>query len=247
MTSELLYLLLFATVILSGCSVLFFQLGNKALKLILSFSGAYLLAITVLHLLPELYAPSDLQGFKNLEGLGARIGIFILAGFLLQIFIEYFSEGIEHGHIHVHKHEEMIFPVTILIALSVHSFIEGMPLAGVINDTKRSLATGIFFHNVPIAIALMSMLIQSGQKKFNAIIWLVVFALMTPIGALTGNLLEGSFGLITLYSNYLMAVVVGIFLHVSTTILFESSEQHRFHLIKLATILAGMALAFISI
>ena len=236
MTSELLYLLLFATVILSGCSVLFVQLGNKALKLILSFSGAYLLAITVLHLIPEIYSNAT-----------TKTGIFILAGFLLQIFIEYFSEGIEHGHVHVHKHEEMVFPVTIMIALSVHSFIEGMPLAGVINDTKKSLATGIFFHNVPIAIALMSMLIQSGQKKTNAIVWLVVFALMTPIGALTGNLLEGSFGLITSYSNYLMAVVVGIFLHVSTTILFESSEQHRFHLIKLATILAGMALAFISI
>jgi len=236
MTSELLYILLFATVILSGCSVLFFKLGNKALKLILSFSGAYLLAITVLHLIPEIYSNAT-----------TKTGIFILAGFLLQIFIEYFSEGIEHGHIHVHKHEEIIFPATIMIALSVHSFIEGMPLAGVINETKKSLATGIFFHNIPIAIALMSMLIQSGQKKGNAILWLVVFALMTPIGALTGNLLEGSFGLITHYSNYLMAVVVGIFLHVSTTILFENSEQHRFHLIKLATILAGMALAFISI
>ena len=242
MTSEILYILLFVTVILSGCSVLFIQLGNKALKLILSFSGAYLLSITVLHLLPELYTspPTPLPWERG-------VGLFILAGFLLQIFIEYFSEGIEHGHIHVHKHEEMVFPVTIMIALSVHSFIEGMPLSGVINETKKSLATGIFFHNVPIAIALMSMLIQSGQKKANAILWLVVFALMTPIGALTGNLLEGGFGLITHYSNYLMAVVVGIFLHVSTTILFESSEQHRFHLIKLATILAGMGLAFISI
>ncbi|MBI4947692.1 MAG: ZIP family metal transporter [Bacteroidetes bacterium] len=242
MTSELLCLLLFATVILSGCSVLFFKLSSKTLKLILSFSGAYLLGITVLHLLPELYTspPTPLPW-------GRGVGIFILAGFLLQIFIEYFSEGIEHGHIHVHKYEENIFPITVMIALSVHSFLEGMPLAGTINGTKRSLATGIIFHNIPIAIALMSMLIQSGQKKARAIIWLVVFALMTPIGALTGNLLEGSFGLITYYSNYLMAVVVGIFLHVSTTILFESSEQHRFHLIKLATILAGMGLAFVSI
>lgn len=236
MTSELLYILLFSTVIISGCSVLFFKFGNKTLKLILSFSGAYLLAITVLHLIPEIYSNAT-----------TKTGIFILAGFLLQIFIEYFSEGIEHGHIHIHKHAEITFPVAIMIALSVHSFIEGMPLSGVINETKKSLATGIFFHNIPIAIALMSMLLQSGQKKANAILWLVVFALMTPIGALTGNLLEGSFGLITNYSSYLMAVVVGIFLHVSTTILFESSEQHRFHLIKLATILAGMALAFISI
>lgn len=243
MTIELLYLLLFTTVIVSGCSVLILKIGNKTLKLILAFSGAYLLAITVLHLIPDMYSlPSPAR-----EGLEGEVGIFILAGFLTQIFIEYFSEGIEHGHIHVHRHEEKTFPVTVMLALSVHSFLEGMPLAGDLNDTKKSLATGIILHNVPIAIALMSMLIQSGEKKASAVIWLVVFALMTPLGALTGNLLEGNMGLITNYSNYLMAIVVGIFLHVSTTILFESSEHHRFHLVKLAVILAAMGLAMISI
>jgi len=235
-SSELIYLLLFITVIISGCSVLFLKIGSKTLKLILAFSGAYLLAITVLHLIPEIYSSAT-----------TLTGIFVLAGFLLQILIEYFSEGIEHGHIHVHKHEEKTFPVTVMLALSIHSFIEGMPLAGEFTETKKSLATGIILHNVPIAIALMSMLIQSGQKKGIAFFWLLVFALMTPIGALTGNLLEGTFAVITNYSNYLMAVVVGIFLHVSTTILFESSEHHRFHFIKLAVILAGMGLAIITI
>ena len=243
MSSEIIYLLLFITVIISGCSVLFLQIKKQTLKLILAFSGAYLLAITVLHLIPDIYSLSSPAG----EGLAGEVGIFILAGFLLQIFIEYFSEGIEHGHIHVHKHEEKTFPVTVMLALSVHSFLEGMPLAGNLNETKQSLATGIILHNFPIAIALMSMLIQSGQKKGNAVMWLVVFALMTPLGALTGNLLEGNIGLITNYSNYLMAIVVGIFLHVSTTILFESSEHHRFHLMKLAVILTGMGLAMISI
>lgn len=236
MTSELLYLLLFITVIICGSSVLFLKIEGKTLKLILAFSGAFLLGITVLHLIPEIYSTANV-----------KTGVFILCGFLLQILIEYFSEGIEHGHIHVHKHEEKTFPVTVMLALSVHSFLEGMPLAGVLNDTKESLAMGIILHNFPIAIALMSMLIQSGQKKRNAIIWLVIFALMTPLGALAGNLLEGNIGLITHYSNYLMAIVVGIFLHVSTTILFESSEHHRFHLMKLAVILAGMGLAMISI
>ena len=235
MDSQTLYLLLFITVIISGCSVLLFKVGNKALKLILSFSGAYLLAITVLHLIPEIYSNAT-----------TKTGIFILSGFLLQIFMEYFSEGIEHGHIHIHKHSETSFPVTIMLALSVHSFLEGMPLSGDYSQTKQSLATGIILHNVPIAIALMSMLIQSGIKRSWAIFWLVVFALMTPIGALTGNLLEDSFGFVTSYANYIMAVVVGIFLHVSTTILFESSEHHRFHLIKLATILLGMGLALIT-
>ncbi len=236
MTAELLYALLFATVLVSGGSVLFLKIGSQTLKLLLAFSGAYLLAITVLHLIPEIYSTAN-----------AKTGIFILSGFLLQILIEYFSEGIEHGHIHVHKHEEKTFPVTVMLALSIHSFIEGMPLAGEMTETKRSLATGIILHNVPIAIALMSMLIQSGQSKGMSFVWLLIFALMTPVGALTGNILEGNTGFVTSYSNYLMAIVVGIFLHVSTTILFESSEHHRFHFIKLAVILAGMGLALAAI
>jgi hypothetical protein len=37
---------------------------------------------------------------------------------------------------------------------------------------------------------------------------------------------------------------VGIFLHISTTILFESSENHRFNLIKFLVIILGAGLAF---
>ncbi len=256
MTDYILYAVLFAGIMLSGSLVLFLKISPKNLKLILAFSGAYLLAITVMHLIPEIYvkktAFDSTDVFEKLN-IDWKIGLFILAGFLLQIFIEYFSEGIEHGHIHIHKDSEKTFPLTVMLALSIHSFIEGMPLAGELNETKRSLASGIIFHNVPIAIALMSMLLQSGQKKTGAMVWLMIFALMTPLGALCGNMietisltqhsLEEHSHLMPQYTNYIMAVVVGIFLHVSTTILFESSDGHRFHFIKLAVILAGMGLA----
>jgi hypothetical protein len=49
----------------------------------------------------------------------------------------------------------------------------------------------------------------------------------------------------SIYFDRIMAVVVGIFLHISTTILFESSENHRFNLIKFLIILLGAAIAFI--
>jgi hypothetical protein len=40
-----------------------------------------------------------------------------------------------------------------------------------------------------------------------------------------------------------MAVVIGIFLHISTTILFESSENHRFNLQKFVVIILGTLMA----
>ncbi len=231
----LMYIILFLSVILSGTSVLFINISSKNLKLLLSFSGAFLFAISVLHLIPEIY----LSGTPD-------IGIYILIGFFAQILLEFFSEGIEHGHIHVHKHDDhhTAFPYAMMIGLSIHSFLEGMPLANMATDAHNSLLTGIVMHNIPIAIALMTMLLQSHISKKKAILWLIVFALVTPLGTLISyaigqNLLFD----LSIYFDKIMAVVIGIFLHISTTILFESSENHRFNLIKFAMILLGAVTA----
>src|SRR3954468_1871680 len=106
------YAFLFLSVIISGLSVLFINISSKNLKLLLSFSGAFLFAISVLHLIPEIYSSKT-----------ANIGVFILIGFFAQILLEFFSEGIEHGHIHIHKehhgHHEHAFPYAMMIGLSI--------------------------------------------------------------------------------------------------------------------------------
>ena len=159
------YFLLFITIIISGSSVFAFRKVNPGfLKLLLSFSGAYLFALTVLHLIPEVYQSGD----KN-------IGIFIFVGFFLQIVLEFFSEGIEHGHIHIHKHQSAAFPYAMMIGLCLHSFLEGMPLVQNFSEAgvQRSLLAGIILHHIPVAIALMTMLIQSGLTRGSSIFYLV--------------------------------------------------------------------------
>jgi hypothetical protein len=49
------------------------------------------------------------------------------------------------------------------------------------------------------------------------------------------------------HSRELMAVVIGIFMHISTTILFESSDGHRFNQRKTMAIVLGTALGFLSV
>jgi zinc and cadmium transporter len=233
------YILLFLSVIVSGLVVLFVNISSKNLKLILSFSGAFLFAISVLHLIPEIYQSGTLH-----------VGVYILIGFFAQILMEFFSEGIEHGHVHVHKHGHKghVFPYAMMIGLSVHSFLEGMPLANFDAASHQSLLTGIVMHNIPIAIALMTMLLQSHISKKNAIFWLVVFALVTPLGTFTSYAIgENLIGNFASYSDRIMAVVVGIFLHISTTILFESSDNHRFNFIKFMVIILGAGFAMLTI
>lgn len=218
---------------LGGASIFFIKRQDQTyLKLILSFSGAYLFAITVLHLIPEVYSVKD-----------HNIGLFILAGFLFQVILEQFSHGVEHGHFHTHAHghSHHTFPIGIMISLCLHAFLEGMPL---VQSHQNELLFGIALHHIPAAFALASILLQSAQSKKRILFMLVLFALMSPMGyLLSAGISTSSIGNLQQYFGRIMAVVIGIFLHISTTILFESNVDHHFNRKKLIAILLGTSIA----
>lgn len=224
-------LLLFFCAFLGGISIFLFKGGNhsKHLKLILSFSGAYLFAITVLHLIPDAYHGND-----------SLVGVFILGGFLFQIILEQFSDGVEHGHIHQPGHNHTAFPVAILLSLCLHAFLEGMPLA---QGYQVQLVIGIALHHIPAAFALASVMLVNKVSKNNMLFFLFLFAAMAPAGYFFSNAIShGVVGNLQSYFNRIMGVVIGIFLHISTTILFESTEDHSFNLKKLLVVLAGISI-----
>jgi zinc and cadmium transporter len=234
------YVLLAAIVFASGlCLFLVKKINPTFLKLLLSFSAAYLFAISLLHLIPEVYASAD-----------KYIGLYVLIGFFLQIVLEIFSEGIEHGHMHVHKSHAHAFPLAMMVGLCIHSFLEGMPLVQNFSDTttQNSLLTGIILHHIPVALALMSMLLASRITKSAAVFYLLLFALMAPLGAMASQFIsDNTMKELSGYFDKIMAVVIGIFLHISTTILFESDKEHRLNYLKLFIILLGAGMAMLTL
>jgi len=214
-----------------GLAVFLFRGDNhKTLKLILSFSGAYLFGITVLHLIPDAYHFND-----------NYVGVFILIGFLFQIVLEQFSEGIEHGHMHKPTHDHIAFPLGILVSLCIHAFLEGMPLA---EGHQDQLVYGIALHHVPAAFALATVLLANKQSKGKTIFFVLLFAVMAPAGYFFSNELStGGVGNLQHYYGRIMGIVIGIFLHISTTILFESSTDHKFNLRKMIAVLLGVGIA----
>lgn len=224
-------LLLFLCAFLGGLSIFLFKSGNhtRQLKLVLSFSGAFLFAITVLHLIPDAYHGND-----------NMIGIFILGGFLFQIILEQFSDGIEHGHIHKPHGEHAVFPFAILVSLCLHAFLEGMPLA---QGYQNELVFGIALHHIPASFALASVMLANKVTKNKMIFFLFLFAIMAPVGYLFSNILShGTTWNLQHYFNRIMAVVIGIFLHISTTILFETTDDHKFNLKKILVVLLGISI-----
>lgn len=193
-------------------------------KLLLSFSGAFLLALTLFDLLPEVY-----------EHLEAKVtGLYIMSGILLQIILEFFSKGAEHGHVHIHKNET-VFPWLLFISLCIHSFLEGFPI-----HEHNDMVYGVLIHKIPIAALITSFLLQSNYRKLHITFFLLVFTAMTPLGTLVSNTSE----LATDYIYTINAIVIGIFFHISTTILFESGEGHKFNLSKLIAIIFGVGIAY---
>ncbi|NNE31111.1 MAG: ZIP family metal transporter [Winogradskyella sp.] len=212
--------------ILIGVVIAFITKKQKSVhtKLLLSFSGAFLLALTLFDLLPEVY--------HHLEA--KQTGLFIMCGILLQIILEFFSKGAEHGHVHMHK-SNTIFPWLLFLSLCLHSFLEGFPI-----HQHNDMVYGVLIHKIPIAVLITAFLLQSSYSKLQIVSFLIIFALMTPLGTYISNNLD----IASAYINIINAVVIGIFLHISTTILFESSEGHKFNLTKLIVICLGVVIAY---
>ena len=63
---------------------------------------------------------------------------------------------------------------------------------------------------------------------------------MTPLGTIISN----NVTMLSEYLIYINAVVIGVFLHISTTILFESGEGHKFNLNKILAIIVAVAIAY---
>lgn len=246
-------LFLIAAVVCGGGIVVFLQHKNQGrlIEFLLSLSGGFLLAIAFVHFIPEIYE----YGNENVK-------YYILLGFLIQLFLEYFSGGIEHGHVHG-KHIKGSLPWALFVALSFHSLFEGMPLGAqileegahqlghmaehhhnLIGIDTHGLLIGIILHKIPVAIALMTLLLATNFKKKKAWFILIVFSLMSPIGIFLGHL---GAKLSFFKPEIILAVVVGMFLHISTTIIFESSENHKFNFLKLLSLLAGVGLALVVI
>lgn len=235
--------LLFGITLITGILSLRFKVSEKRINVLLAFSGSFLLSITLLHLLPETF-----------EETGAHAGFYILCGFFLQLLIQRFTHGVEHGHIHTqttdqHAHSHSIHFQSIFLGLGVHAFMEGLPLGFNYRElaTEPSLYMAVAAHKLPEVI-LLGTLASSVKSKKEAIFSIFLFSLFTPLGSIAASLLGRKYYAISKIVAVLIPIVAGVFIHISTTIFFESGTRH--HMLtrnKLLAILLGVTLGLLTL
>ena len=237
------FTIIFAVILGGGFAFLIRRDSKSFLQFVLSFGGAYILGITVLHLMPAVFSGGDQE-----------MGLWILTGFLIQLLLEQLSMGVEHGHIHAPHKNRSIFAIQLMLGLCIHAFLEGIPLShyGEVhqhlsghNHETNHLFYGIILHKLPAAFALVLLLSLSKFPKVFILLALLSFAVMTPLGAALSAYL-GKQGLMNMYwQKATTAIVIGSFLHIATTILFEldTSSHHKIPWKKLIAILLGLGIA----
>jgi zinc and cadmium transporter len=249
----------FVLMIAAWTGALLAEGGKGALKrqmaIVSAFGGAFIVGMLFLHLIPEMY------------GMTAAAGYWVLAGFLIQGTLEYASQGVEHGHMHVHPHSSgktgwSAVPWAIFGSLCLHALVEAMPLAhghdasdhaghthGIPTaDIDLNLLTGLALHHIPVALVLMGLLQASGVPALRRWFLITAFGAMPLLGMGVFEILVHSpYPWASALPGIAGSVVIGILLHISTTMLFESADGHSFNVRKLAATLAGLALAVVSL
>ena len=195
------------------------------------FGGAFLLGVCFLDLVPELAEAGNTTG----SGLGHLPFIAVLAGFLVQQLLDGLSAHAEHGHA-----EEDFTVGGLMIGLCLHAFLEGMPLVwdGHVNT---ALLWGIVVHNIPVAILLVGLMSARGYGFWRVLAMLVLFGVMSPAGSLCSRYIIQPDAA---WQSVVTGLVVGVLLHVSSSILFDHKRNHFSWLnIGLTTLAFAMAAA----
>lgn len=217
-------LLLILSVVLGAFLGRKFGSEERLAKNLLIFSAGFLITICLNEVFPEVYTSHS-----------HNIGIIVIAGVLLQMLLESLTKGFEHGHFHHHHEDEnSIIPVALMVGLFIHAFIEGIPLANETDVTSPYLL-GILVHNIPISFVLGAYLFKSKISK-SSIFIISLFALSSPLGVVLGAYFNPE------WKPYFLALVGGIFLHISSVIIFESNKNHKMNWTKLLLVVLGVLL-----
>lgn len=215
---------LFFGSLLAGLAAFAFKPSERLFKMLLSFGGAFLFGLSFFHLLPEAYSEA-----------GGNVGLMVVVGFLMQVVLESVSGGIEHGHHHLGEEH---FPWGVFIGLSIHAFLEGLPFGHHHHeDGEGILLLGVMLHKMPVAFVLGTMLLAAKVKRSFMVAGIIAFSAMAPLGIVGMGLFPH-----LNHESYSMVIglVVGMLLHISTTIIYEADKSHRFNFVKLIVIVLAL-------
>jgi len=205
--------------LISLVGVFTFGIKTEHLKTILlylvSFSAGALFGDAFIHLIPEAVEET---------GFGLNVSIYVLFGIVSFFIIEKFLYW-RHCHIPTSEEHPHTFAYMNLFGDAIHNFIDGLIIGGsYIVSLPLGIATtlAVVFHEIPQEIGDFGVLIYGGFKKFKALVFNFLSALMAILGALVslglGFYMEG-------FTVFLIPFAAGGFIYIAGSDLIPELQK----------------------
>ena len=229
------------------------------LSWMVAFGGGTLIAAALFLMLPESWEHIE-EGIPWTE---VETGFVVAAAITLGFFLMFLIENLALPHLghddeeHLgHEEEEHARETDIersvhqrsglsaFIALSAHTLVDGIAL-GTAGASGENVTFGglvfaaIIFHKMPAALSLTSALKASNYKNSTALLYLVIFNGLVPVGALL------AFQALRELPEWLIGVMLGFsagtFIHVATSDLLPViHRQYRGKLLLTSGVFLGI-------
>jgi zinc transporter 9 len=231
-------LVIFGISLAGGCIPLVLSVRDSVRRSVLAVATGVLLGALFLHLLPELAHTQSARGEQSAISSLWMCVIAVVVGLGLADAILCRREGDPHGHEEDHAHHHVTASLAAFVGLSIHSFTEGLGLAGAAHNA--SLASSVFSsiaaHKAAESFSLSTIFALAHLERRKIVALQLVFALITPLGILLGGALDDSIG--ESGQGVLAAVTCGTFLFIGLCELlpdtFHRRERAFLHLVLVA-------------
>lgn len=190
--------------------------ARRSLRLIetcLSFGAGFLIALVLLGVLPEVFAPGNDAG---------TAGLLLLAGYLLvhlaqHVITPHFHFGEETHHV------TAAGGYSALVGLTLHSFFDGVAIASGFHVSWQLgvlFFLGVMLHKLPEGVTIASLLLASGEPRSRALWGGVVLGAATVLGAILTELAAP-------LARYGLALAAGVTLYVAASNLVPATQSAR--------------------
>ncbi len=193
--------------IAGACAGAYLPVAHGRARVFVPLSGAILLAVSLFSILPETAGKTG----------WLRTGILFGAGYAVLFVVDRYVHPVcpscshthDHGHCDVELHG---FSVPLIVATSIHAFIDGWGMTVAQNSGAGSMRTtiplAVLLHKIPEGLALGVMLRASLKSRGAAAAWGVGAELATAVGAIVALSLTPG-----VWASDLLAVAGGTFLY----------------------------------
>ena len=252
--------LVFGLTLLGGLVPLFLGRTERWRHLLVSLAAGIFLGAVFLHLLPEVAVAASHDGH---DGHGSEgLWLSLMAGVVVLFLIEYlFLRGTAEGEGHAHDHHEDEDPLchedhipgadrhrmvgfAALVGLSLHSVADGLGLSAGLDfeELRPALTMAVLSHKAIGGFTLAVALLLGNLARRRFLAYLVGFALITPVAALSRAVLLP--GIDESGLDMLTAFAAGTFMYVALCdLLPEVFHERRDGAWKVVLMLSGVAIS----